>query len=171
MLTPGFPKPRKPWRACKAAQMRCQNERTDQLAMPFSEYLAYRLLNWHRGTAAPAPPARIYISLHSALPGPDGTQNDVTASVAGARGSIIAASWSAPTSIQQGADLIHEISNTAVVSLSASAAGAATVTYFGCWDAAVGGNFLQYGVLTNPLTIAVGDVVRFAVGGLTLREI
>jgi len=139
--------------------------------MPFSQYQAYNLLNWHRGTAMPAPPATIYISLHSTLPGANGTQGDVTAAVAGARGSIAAANWSAPTSVQAGDILSFESSNTAVVTLSASAVGAATVSYFGCWDAATGGNFLEYGVLTNPLAIAIGDVVRFAVGGLILKEI
>jgi hypothetical protein len=45
------------------------------------------------------------------------------------------------------------------------------VSYFGCWDAASGGNFLEYGVIANPPTIAIGDLVRFSVGGLVLKEI
>jgi hypothetical protein len=44
------------------------------------------------------------------------------------------------------------------------------VSYFGCWDAASGGNFLEYGVIANPPTIAIGDLVRFSVGGLVLRS-
>jgi hypothetical protein len=139
--------------------------------MPFSQYLAYTLLNWHRGTTMPAPPATIHISLHTSLPGPNGTQGDVTVGVAGGRGSIAAANWSAPTSVVAGDTTSFESSNTAVVTLSSAAVGAATITHFGCWDAATNGNFLEYGTLTNPLAIAVGDAVRFSIGGLVLKEI
>jgi hypothetical protein len=139
--------------------------------MPFSQYLAYNLLNWHRGTAMPAAPATIYISLHSSLPGPNGTQGDVTVATVGGRGSIASANWSAPTSVVAGSTTSFESSNTAVVTLSSSAVGAATITYFGCWDAATAGNFLEYGTLTSPLAIAVGDAVRFSVAGLVLKEV
>jgi len=147
--------------------------------MPYSQYLATRILNWHRGVAngvagsnpgMPAAPSTIYISVHSADPGPLGTANDVTNIVATARGSIPAANWSVPTEAPPPATGF-QMSNTAAVTISGSAPGTATVSYFGCWDAAVGGNFLEYGPLANPLTIAVGDIVRFSTGQLVLRKV
>lgn len=147
--------------------------------MPYSQYLATRILNWHRGVAngttgaqpgIPAAPTTLYVSLHSADPGVNGANNDVTSTVAAARGTIPAADWSLPTPAPSPASGF-QVSNTNQVTLSNSAPGTATVTYFGLWDAAVGGNFLEYGVLGNPLTIAVGDIVRFSVGQLVLRKI
>lgn len=138
--------------------------------MPFSQYMATQLLNWARGVAVASAPSVIYISLHSANPGPTGALNDITATVAGSRGSIPAANWSLPAALQQGDATLFEISNTAQVLLSSSAPGTGTATYFGCWDAASGGNFLEYATLVNPLTILVGDVIRFPVGALMLRR-
>lgn len=149
----------------------CQNKQNDRLSMPFSQYMATQFLNWARGIAVASPPLVIYISLHSAHPGPAGTLNDITAAAVGGRGSIPAANWSLPVASQQGDTTFFEISNTSQVLLSSSAPGTGAAAYFGCWDAASGGNFLEYAPLTNPLTIMVGDVVRFSVGALTLRKI
>jgi hypothetical protein len=147
--------------------------------MPFSNYLATRSLNWIRGVAngattpaagMPAAPSTLYISLHSADPGVNGTNADVTSIVSAARGSIVAANWSSPTASSAPASGF-QISNTAEVQVTASAIGSATVSYFGIWDAATSGNFLEYGVLSNPLTIATGDIVKFAIGQLVSRHI
>lgn len=63
------------------------------------------------------------------------------------------------------------MANTAAVTLSNSAINASpvTVTYFGLWTAATGGNFLNYGLLSPAVTIVNADVVRFGVGQLVLR--
>lgn len=139
--------------------------------MPFSQYMATQLLNWARGIAVASPPPVTYVSLHSANPGPAGTLNDITTTVAGSRGSIPAANWSLPVASQSEGETLFEISNTSQLVMSSSAPGTGTASYFGCWDAASGGNFLEYAPLTNPLTIMVGDVVRFSVGALTLRRV
>lgn len=149
--------------------------------MPFSNYLATRTLNWMRGVAngatspaagMPAAPATLYISLHSADPGMNGTSADVTANISAARGSIAAANWSAPSTPTPWTPATgFQISNTAEAAITASAIGSATVSYFGLWDAATSGNFLQYGQLANPLVVAVGDSVKFSIGQLVLRHI
>lgn len=149
--------------------------------MPFSNYLATRTLNWMRGVAngatspsagMPAAPATLYISLHSADPGMNGTTADVTLNVAAARGSIVAANWSAPAALNPFTPATgFQISNTAEAVITASAVGSATVSHFGVWDASTAGNFLQYGQLTNPLVVAVGDSVKFSIGQLVLRHI
>lgn len=147
--------------------------------MPFSNYLATRNLNWFRGVAngattpspgMPAAPATLYISLHSANPGVNGVTADVTTTVASGRGSIAAADWSAPTPSTSPATGF-QISNTVDVAITSSAVSGATVTHFGVWDAATGGNFLEYGALTSSLVVITGDIVKFATGQLILRHI
>lgn len=136
--------------------------------MPFSQYLAQQSLNWFRSTQLDLPPTNLFISLHSADPGRNGTSNDVTATVAGARGTLSTANLSAPVqSALPGGGF--QISNTAAVLMTSNAAGAATLTYFGVWDTLSGGNFLAYGLLTTPVNAQVGDVLQFAIGQLIIR--
>lgn len=144
--------------------------------MPFSSYLATRTLNWLRGvtngasTGMPSAPGTLYISLHSANPSSAGTTADVTTTIASGRGSIPASNWSSPAAATSPATGF-EISNTAAVSITSNAIGGATVTNFGIWDSATGGNFLEYGSLSSPLTVAAGDTVSFAIGQLILRHV
>ena len=138
-------------------------------AMPFSQYLADVQLNWLRGTSyASAPSTNLYISLHSADPGINGLNSDVTVTLAGSRGTLPIANLTAPAASPSGG---RQVSNSASVSLSNSAQGAATVTYYGIWDAASGGNFLTYGLLTQPVNVLVGDIIEFPVGQLVIRGI
>lgn len=137
--------------------------------MPFSQYLADSALNWFRGNAfAAAPATNLYISVHTADPGPSGANNDVTATLAGVRGTLPVSALSAPANNSNGG---RQISNTSPVSLSSSSSGAATLTYFGLWTAATGGNFLTYGLLATPVSVFVGDVLEFPVGQLVIRGI
>jgi hypothetical protein len=63
----------------------------------------------------------------------------------------------------------RQMSNTTLVSLTESAAGPASVTYFGLWSAQTGGNFLVYGLVNPPANFLAGDIVRFPAGGLVIR--
>lgn len=147
--------------------------------MPFSNYMATRTLNWLRGVAngatTPAPgmpsaPTTLYISLHSGNPGVNGTSSDVTTSIATGRGSIASTAWTAPTASTSPASGF-QISNASSVTITSSAIGSATVTHFGIWDSATGGNFLEYGTLTSQLAVISGDAIAFAIGQLILRHV
>lgn len=136
--------------------------------MPFSLYLAQKTLNWFRNDQLDSPPATVYISLHSADPGVNGINNDVTTAVAGTRGALPSGNLSAPAaSALPGGGF--QISNTAPVLITSSALSAATLTYFGVWNSASGGNFLAYGVLTTPVGAQPGDVLQFTTGQLLIR--
>lgn len=138
--------------------------------MPYSTYFNDAMLNWFKGTTFPAAISTVYISIHTGLPGGTGASNDVTATVAGSRASIAAADLSAPAdSALSGGG--RQISNTATITITASAAAGATITYFGLWDAASGGNFLGYGALATSRLVQVGDLVQFPISQLILRGI
>lgn len=143
---------------------------TARKGMPSSTYLADSNLNWFRGNSFVAPPTTVYVSLHTADPGPTGITADVTTAVAGGRAALSVAALSAPTNATPPATG-RQISNTSTVALSASAAGSALITHFGIWSAASGGNFLTYGTLVNPLSVFTGDVLEFPVGQLVIRSV
>jgi hypothetical protein len=136
--------------------------------MPFSQYLAQQTLNWFRSSQLDLPPTNLFISLHSADPGRNGTTSDITVAVAGGRGTLPTANLSAPVlSALPGGGF--QISNTAPVLMTSNAPGSGTLTFFGVWTAITGGNFLAYGTLTTPITAQVGDVLQFATGQLVIR--
>jgi hypothetical protein len=120
-----------------------------------SDYLENAVINWLRGTAMPAAPGTLYVSLHTADPGETGaSEHGATAAYA-----RTAATLSAPPS---------PVSNTANVEFpTATANYSAAITHVGLWDAASGGNFLGGGALSASRTINNGDTPRFATGTLT----
>lgn len=126
--------------------------------MSKGDYLETALLNWVRGTAMPAPPAAVHVSLHTADPGETGA-NEHGATAGYARRPVTFTDPPSP------------ISNSAVVEFpQATADYSAPITHFGVWDAATAGNFFGGGALTSSRTIRNGDIPRFAVGALTWDE-
>jgi hypothetical protein len=137
--------------------------------MPASRYLADANLNWLRGSTFPAAPlTNLFISLHSADPGIDGDQTDVTVTLVPAgRIAVPVTGFSAPITAPGG--VARECSNISAISITESAAAAAAVTYVGFWDAATDGNFLTYGLVNPPTNFLAGDIIRFPVGQLVIR--
>lgn len=138
--------------------------------MPFSQYFAQSTLNWLRTQQFDNPPSSIFISLHTADPGVNGIDADVTTTVAGARGTLPSTNLSAPTasSLPGGG---FQVSNTSTVLMTSSALAPALLTHFGIWNSISGGNFLAYGVLDNPVNVSVGDVLQFTTAQLVVRSI
>lgn len=137
--------------------------------MPFSQYLNDLTLNWFRGTSyAAAPGSNVFLSLHSSDPGALGANGDVSAAVAGGRTTVAITLFGAPSTPTGGG---RRIANTSTLTVTASAAGPATLTYFGLWDAASAGNFLCYGILAQPVSVLTGDLLRFLAGDLVIRGI
>lgn len=61
-------------------------------------------------------------------------------------------------------------SNTTKISLPKATANWGTVTSFGIYDAATGGNLVYWGSLSASKTIENGDTLEFEVGDLTITE-
>ncbi len=121
-----------------------------------------------RGVAYPLPTGT-YVSLHTASPGTTGL-NEVTtgampayvrqkAEGAGAIGS----GWAAPSggATSNAKQMVFPGNN---------GASPIIVTHFAVWDAATGGNMIEYGALTMARTLQVGDVLVFDIGSLTTSQ-
>lgn len=136
--------------------------------MAFSQYLADKILTWVKGTTFPTALSTVYISLHSGDPGTAGANNNVQATITGSanRTSVTTSTFSTVGAAPGGG---FQITNNNAVQITTNAAGSATVTYFGVWDAVTGGNFLASGQLTTSVDVVGGDTVQFNAGALAIR--
>lgn len=135
--------------------------------MPASTYAGNIILNhFLRGVAA-APPARVYVSLHTDDPGLTGA-NEVTTDQwpayvrkDPAAGAAIASGFDAPAN--------KATANAKEMLWNAAMDGPApiTVTHFAIWDAAVGGNCIWPGELIAPRTLMPTDECVIHPGELT----
>jgi hypothetical protein len=121
-----------------------------------------------RGIAFPLP-NKTYISLHTADPGDTGAgevnltdwPGYVRRAAEGDAG-VIGDGWAPPndgvsTNLKQ---VLYPMMN---------GSSAVTITHFGIWDAANGGNYLCGAALYASRTLNPGDVFVFDVGSLTVR--
>ena len=140
--------------------------------MAFSQYFATQVLNWVKGSPFPTALANVYVSLHSADPGTAGTSGDVTNTITNSvnRTSISSSALSVVAGASGGG---FEVTNTGVVQLTTSANNVTpiTVTHFGVWDAASGGNFLASGLLTSSVDVEIGDTVQFNINAMAVRVV
>ena len=140
--------------------------------MAFSEYFATQVLSWVKGSPFPSALANVYVSLHSSDPGTAGSSGDVTNTITNSvnRTSISSAALSTVAGASGGG---FEITNTGVVQLTTSANNSTpiTVTHFGVWDAASGGNFLASGQLTSSVDVELGDTVQFNISAMAVRVV
>jgi len=136
--------------------------------MAFSQYLADKILIWIKGTTFPTALSTVYISLHSGDPGTAGANNNVQLTITGSanRTSVATSTFSTVGAATGGG---FQITNNSSVQITTNAAGSATVTYFGVWDAVTGGNFLASGQLTTSVDVVAGDTVQFNAGALAIR--
>lgn len=127
------------------------------MASELSTYVANALLAWLKGTTMPAAPAGLYVALYSSDPGQAGTSGtDVTNTVRTA----------GRVAVTLGTVAARAVANSADVDFGA-AAGGATVTHFGVWDAASGGNFIGGSPVDTTRTIVAADPVKFLTGDLS----
>ena len=117
------------------------------------------LLSYLLTTAAVTRPTAWFVALFNVDPGEAGSSGtDVTTTIRTA--GRVAVPFAAPAN--------GSIANSAVVDFGA-AAGGATVTHFGIYDAATGGNLLVSGPLAGqPITVNATQNVSFAAGALTV---
>lgn len=130
----------------------------------FTDYVENALLNWLKGVTFPAAPAAVYVGLFSAAPSDAGGGTEVTTTIRVA--GRVAATFG---SIGAGSGTASQIANNAIVDFG-TAAGGATVTHFGIFDAASAGNLLGWAALSTPQTVSANNVVSFAASALTVSE-
>lgn len=122
-------------------------------------------------------PTTIFVSLHTANPGDDGSGGaEVSVTTSGyARQAITPANWAA--AVVGANDVACSISNALAVTFGPSAgAGAAwgTITYLGAWRTSTGSvasDFIgRVQVLPNQIVSAAGQSVPFAIGAITFTD-
>ncbi len=121
-----------------------------------------------RGVAFPALGTNTHVALFTADPTDAGSGAEVTggayARVAVARATT---AWAAPAD-NAGS---QRTSNSGTITFPAPTANWGTVTHWGLFDAATGGNLLYHGALTTSQTVTSGgSAPSFAAGALTIQE-
>lgn len=124
-----------------------------------SNYTQAALLNWLKGTAMPAAPSGVYVGLFNGDPTDTGSAGaEVTTTIRSA--GRVAATFGALTGNTS-------MANSADVDFGA-AAGAATVSHFGLFSAASGGNLLASGAVAQSKSVAATNLIKFPAGSLTV---
>ena len=133
----------------------------------FSDYIEQKIVQWLSGTDLPIPTASTFLQLYSQDPTETGSP---TGALFSTRLSIAsgATSWTTATG-GAGSASGATLSNASAFTITGSATATASATHFTVWDASADGNLLFYGQLASAKTIALGDEVKFNIGGLTLE--
>jgi len=58
--------------------------------------------------------------------------------------------------------------NSVAVQFPTATAGWGTISHFGIWSAASGGNLLAYGSVTTPKIVAIDDIARWEINALAV---
>lgn len=123
--------------------------------MGLSNYAEKKLLDHLLGVASFTMPSTVYLAVHTADPGEDGSASEIAAT-------RVSLTWNATT---LGAGTTSNASSATFASMPTTTLAA---SYFSLWDASSGGNCLATGQLTNargPFTS--GDTLTFAAGAIT----
>lgn len=130
--------------------------------MPFSTFLANKLIDVSTGKAAYTPPT-VYVGLSSTTPVVGGTNVTEPSTGSYARVATSGATWNAAAS-----GSTSNASSITFPTASADWAAGSNMTYFVLYDASSAGNFLGFGALTTPKAILNGDTASFAAAALTV---
>jgi len=125
----------------------------------FSDYLENELLDHLFGKGV-YPPPELYVALSTADPGDDGADLAEPSGGSYARVATSSVDWTAA------ADGV--ICNADALQYPEAAAPWGTITHFALLDAQAGGHLLAHGPLAAPQGVALGDIVRFAPGDLSV---
>lgn len=138
-----------------------------------TDYLENKILDWLLRGQAYTPPATSYIGLLTAAPSDSAAGTEVTGgSYARVAVTSNATNWNSSDgdndAASSGTDGTTE--NDVVVTFPAPTANWGSVTHFGIYDAASGGNLLIHAALSTAKTINNGDAApSFAVAALSFQ--
>jgi hypothetical protein len=138
--------------------------------MPFSQYLATQILNWVDGVNMPSAPTGLFITIHSATPGNDGSAANITSTVTG-NGNRIQLPQADLGAVQAVGGGGFEKLNTAAVIITNSAVNgsSAFASHAALWDANASGNLLFHDALSVVTEIQFGDLVKFDPSTFSVR--
>ena len=123
----------------------------------FSDYWENGVLD-HLFSKSSYTPPTIYVGLSTADPGDNGAGLSEPSGNGYARAPTAASDWNAAAG--------GLLDNANAIAFNAATGDWGTLTHFALFDAAVSGNMLAHGALTQAKTIGSGDTARFAAGDL-----
>jgi len=131
--------------------------------MSKSDYLESKVLDHLLGRTTYTAPATVYVALYTTAPTDAGGGTEVSGG-GYARKAVTndATNWPAASSSTK--------SNGTAIAFAEATADWGTVVAFGLFDAAIDGNLLYWGELSQPVAVGSGVTATFAVGALTLIE-
>lgn len=139
-----------------------------------TDYLENKIIDWLLRATSYTPPATLYVGLLTAAPSDSAAGTEVSGG-SYARVAVTSATtaWNNTqgntTGASTGGDGTSE--NAAAITFPAPTANWGTVTHFGIYDAASGGNLLIWAALTTSKTINNGDAApSFAAGALSFQS-
>lgn len=140
--------------------------------MPFSRAIQDNLLDWVKGSAFPAAPTNLYISLHNGDPGENGAASDVTATITGIanRPLLLQANLGPNGSVSPAG---REAANTALITITSSAVNASSlfVSHIALWSTITGAGCLYQDAQSTVTEVSLGDLVKFDIGAFVIRVI
>lgn len=137
-----------------------------------SDYLENKLIDQlFRAQSAPSS-ATLYVGLLTAAPSDSGGGTEVSGgSYARVAVASSLANWAGTQSAGStvaSSGTSGQTSNNGAITFPTPTAGWGTVTHFGIYDAASGGNLLFYGALTIAKTVNQADTVTFPAASLSI---
>lgn len=137
-----------------------------------SDYLENKLIDQiFRGQSAPTT-TTLYVGLLTAAPSDSGGGTEVSGgSYARVAVSSSLSNWAGTQSAGStvaSSGSSGQTSNNGAITFPTPTAGWGTVTHFGIYDAASGGNLLFYGALTIAKTVNQADTVTFPAASLSI---
>lgn len=123
--------------------------------MPLSTFAGNLVLDWLLSTATATRPTAWYLSLHTGDPGLTGANELVVGTDADYVRKAITFAAAATK---------QKATNASVTWTADAAATTYIVTHVGIWDALTAGNFLSYGELAIPETIAASGSFNLSAG-------
>ena len=137
-----------------------------------SDYLENKIVDHVLRATAYTAPAAVHVGLLTAAPSDTGGGTEATGgSYARVEVTSATTAWNGTHGTTTGASSGTDgtIENAATISFPTPTVSWGTVTHWGVYDAASGGNLLFYAALTTSKVINIGDVVSFAAGALSLQ--
>ena len=123
--------------------------------MSFSDYAENLALRTIFTTGAIVRPAALYAALFKTDPGETGTGTEVSGGAYARQQITFNVAGNVAT-------------QAATIDYPTATAAWGTITHVGIYDAAVGGNLIDYGAVPTSRAIQVGDIVRLAAGAVTI---
>ena len=127
--------------------------------MPFSDYLTNAIAELFRGTDITAPPAGVFLALHTADPDTEGLDNELF-SGGYARTQVVFANNAGLSG--------NELTNSNAVVFPAGTSDLGQVNHFSLWNASVAVTCLYVGPLEGPSTWETGVSLALGVGVLKI---